>query len=73
MKTEVPIYLLSGENDPVGEFGKGVLQTEELLIRQGARIKGRVLFPQMRHDILHERRKEKVYKYIEKAMKGEGL
>ena len=61
---QCPVYLLSGKNDAVGEFGKGVNKAATLLLKQGANIKKIKLFENMRHDILHEKNCQEVYAYI---------
>ena len=61
---QCPVYLLSGKNDAVGEFGKGVNKAATLLLKQGANIKKIKLFENMRHDILHEKNCLEVYAYI---------
>lgn len=66
-----PVYLLSGQEDPVGDFGKGITKTEALLKKQGFSQVSSVLFPHMRHDILHESGHEDVYETIRKALETE--
>ena len=61
---QCPVYLLSGKNDAVGEFGKGVNKAATLLLKQGANIKKIKLFENMRHDILHGKNCQEVYAYI---------
>ncbi len=55
----LPILLLSGENDPVGNYGKGVRQVHEGLLRQGIDAKC-ILYPDARHEILNDRTYEQV-------------
>lgn len=61
---ELPLLLVSGEDDPVGGFGKGVRTVEKRL--QQAKIKDltTVLYPNMRHEILNELDKETVWEEI---------
>ena len=49
----IPILLLSGEDDPVGDMGRGVKRTEALLRRADADVRC-VLYAGARHDLLHE-------------------
>ncbi|MCD8188645.1 MAG: alpha/beta hydrolase [Clostridiales bacterium] len=56
MKRHIPILLLSGEDDPVGDFGKGVKKTKRFLERQGVERVEMKLYPGLRHDIFHEAR-----------------
>ncbi len=60
--SELPLLLISGEDDPVGSFGKGVEKIHDRLLRAGAKRTTCVLYPQMRHEILNEIDKETVWK-----------
>ena len=51
-----PILLLSGLDDAVGDFGKGILRIGSLLTRLGFPDVTVHLVPQARHDVLHEER-----------------
>ena len=51
---ELPILLLSGQQDPVGDFGKGVRQVEKLAKKAGIKNVTMHLVDGARHDILHE-------------------
>ncbi|MCD8022051.1 MAG: alpha/beta hydrolase [Lachnospiraceae bacterium] len=59
IKKELPILLLSGAQDPVGEMGKGVERVEETFQKAGILDISMKLYPG-RHDILHEACKEQV-------------
>ena len=50
----IPILLLSGACDPVGDMGGGVARVEKILRRAGASEVHCVLYPDARHDLLHE-------------------
>ena len=50
----MPILLLSGQDDPVGDFGKGVLAVRQRMEKAGIRSVTMELLPQARHDLLHE-------------------
>lgn len=63
-----PVYLLSGKDDAVGDFGKGIIKTLRLMKRQGVRQIDYVFFNDMRHDILHEYHHLEVFSYIEKQL-----
>lgn len=69
IKGNFPIYLLSGKEDPVGDLGKGVVKTVDLLKKQGATKVQYILYDNARHDILHEECKEVVWKNIEAKIK----
>lgn len=51
---ETPILLLSGQDDPVGDSGKGVLSVKQRMDKAGIRSVSMQLFPNARHDLLHE-------------------
>jgi alpha-beta hydrolase superfamily lysophospholipase len=57
----LPILLLSGEDDPVGQFGKGVRRVARQLQQAGFGHVKTMLYPGMRHEILNEVVKKKVY------------
>ncbi len=50
---ELPILLLSGEEDPVGNYGKGVLQVTNDLKKAGRNSRC-ILYPEARHEILND-------------------
>lgn len=50
---KMPILLLSGENDPVGNYGNGVREVYERLKKQGACAECK-LYPGARHEILND-------------------
>lgn len=60
---ELPILLMSGTEDPVGNYGKGVRKVYERLIKAGknAEIK---LYEGARHEPLNETNREEVYKDV---------
>lgn len=64
MNKETPILLLSGKEDPVGEFGKGVQRVKNAFQAVGIKDVTIKLYPKLRHDILHEEPKENIYKDI---------
>ena len=52
--TALPILLLSGQDDPVGNNGKGVTQLYRQMLKSGLEQVTLKLFPSARHDIFHE-------------------
>ena len=50
----LPILLLSGQDDPVGDFGKGVTAVKQAMDKAGLTHVELRLFPHARHDLLHE-------------------
>ena len=50
----LPILLISGQDDPVGDGGKGVQAIYRCMVKNGMENVTRKLFPKARHDLLHE-------------------
>ena len=53
MPKDLPVLLVSGEDDPVGDYGKGVLQVAVGLQKCGIDAKC-ILYPNTRHEILND-------------------
>lgn len=64
MDKDMPILLISGEDDPVGDFSKGVRRTESSFKKAGMQDVEMRLYPKLRHDILHEDCREEIYAAI---------
>ncbi|MBR5312491.1 MAG: lysophospholipase [Clostridia bacterium] len=54
VRRDLPVLLLSGEDDPVGDSGKGVQRVEQAMRKAGMQNVSAKLFPGARHDIFHE-------------------
>ncbi len=61
---DLPILLVSGAEDPVGEQGKAVNQLYAKMEKLGFSQVEKKLYPGMRHEILNEMGKEEVYQDI---------
>lgn len=61
---ELPIYLIAGDEDPVGNYGKGVREVYQGLVDTNHTDVSIKLFSGDRHEILNERDKEEVFKNI---------
>ncbi|EOH97225.1 hypothetical protein UAY_02499 [Enterococcus moraviensis ATCC BAA-383] len=61
---DLPILVISGEQDPVGDFGKGPRKVAKELDEAGIKDVSLVLFAELRHEILFEFEKNEVYKAI---------
>ena len=61
---DLPVLVVSGENDPVGEFGKGPKIIAESYKKAGLKDVTLKLFPGDRHEILNETDKEIVDQYL---------
>lgn len=57
---ELPILLISGEKDPVGEYGKGVTEVYKTLRKTGHTGVMMKLYPEARHELLNELNRREV-------------
>ncbi|MDT2583802.1 alpha/beta hydrolase [Lactococcus petauri] len=64
MPTDLPILLISGADDPVGDWGKGPQKVYQKLQKAGFNHLKLQLFPELRHEILFETEYEEVYHTI---------
>lgn len=64
IRKDLPILLISGTEDPVGNYGKGVYEVAKRFRMVGINDVTVYLFEQMRHELLNERNKEHVYNVI---------
>ncbi len=69
-RRDLPIFLISGEEDPVGGMGKGVLALEKQLKRLNFLDLTVKLYPNDRHEILHEADQETVVQDILAIMRN---
>src|SRR5699024_11941788 len=58
---DLPIYLIAGTNDPVGNHGKGVKQVYEQYLAEGIHNVSLSLYQDARHELLSELNKQEVY------------
>ncbi len=58
---DLPILYVSGEEDPIGNYGKGVRRSYTNMKNAGVRDVRIKLYPGMRHEILNETERETVY------------
>ena len=64
MNKGLPVYFMSGDADPVGEYGKGVNKAYKLFCDVGMRDVTLRLYPQGRHEMLNEINYQDVYRDI---------
>lgn len=58
---DLPMLFIAGAEDPVGERGEAVVRAVELYRKVGVHDVSLILYPGMRHEILNEPEKQKVY------------
>lgn len=58
------ILVLSGDEDPVGKYGKGVIRLHEQYIDLGIKNNSVKLYEGGRHELLNETNKHEVYDYV---------
>lgn len=61
---ELPVYIFSGENDPVGNFGKSVRRLKAEFIKTGVTNVEMKLYPGGRHEMLNEINREEVFQDV---------
>jgi len=66
---ELPLFILSGEDDPVGEFGSGVRAVEEEYRKSGIKNIRMKLYPGDRHELYNEGDRFNVFFDIMEFMK----
>lgn len=64
MNKEKPVYFMSGDGDPVGDYGKGVERAYKAFCDAGLHEVFMRLYPGGRHEMLNETNKEQVYQDI---------
>lgn len=69
LSTDLPILLIAGDSDPVGNYGKGVKKVFRNLQKQGVRDVSMILYPEGRHEILNEINRQQVFENTENWIK----
>lgn len=64
MDRQLPVLFISGDKDPVGDMGKGVVQSYRMFQRIGMQRTELKLYANMRHETLNEIDKMTVYTHI---------
>lgn len=70
---DLPIYILSGDEDPVGKNGKGVLRLRDQYINLGVKNVSCTLYKGGRHEMLNETNKDEVIENILKWLNSKNL
>ncbi|MCR4911153.1 MAG: lysophospholipase [Bacilli bacterium] len=60
------MFIISGEEDPVTNYGKSVAILEKMYHKYGVKSVQTKVYTHMRHEILNELEKEKVFEDISK-------
>jgi len=72
IRKDLDIFIISGEGDPVSNFGKGVTALEKMYAKKLKlkSVKSKI-YPNMRHEILQEKEREIVFKDIADFFKAD--
>ncbi len=54
LRKNLPILLISGDMDPVGDYGKGVASVQEKLLENGMQDVSMIIYPEARHELTNE-------------------
>jgi len=61
MNKDKPVYFMSGDADPVGDYGKGVNKAYKAFCKAGCKDVFIRLYPEGRHEMLNELNKQEVF------------
>lgn len=61
LPASLPVLLISGDRDPLGDFSKGIRALEESLRASGHQVET-ILYPQARHALITETNRDEVYR-----------
>jgi len=64
MDEDLPVLFISGEMDPVGDFGKGVKKAVNAFYQSGMENVECILYPEARHELTNERNKEEIFQDV---------
>lgn len=64
MRPELPVFFISGGDDPVGGYGKGVEKSAQAFRKAGMKDVSLRLYPLGRHEILNEINKAEIYEDV---------
>ncbi|MFD1038813.1 alpha/beta hydrolase [Virgibacillus byunsanensis] len=64
IRHDIPVLLISGDADPVGDYAKGIWKTAHLYQDAGLQDITTMLFENGRHELLNELNKDEVYETI---------
>ena len=61
MPKDLPVFIVSGDEDPVGDMGKGLVNLQALLQKCGLNKVDLKLYEGARHEVFNEINAEEVY------------
>lgn len=61
---DLPVLLISGQSDPVGDMGKGIEKVYKLYQKANLVDLQMILIPECRHELLNELNKKEIYKIL---------
>lgn len=64
MNKDTPVYFMSGDKDPVGDYGKGVERAYKAFCKAGLKDVFMRLYPDGRHEMLNELNRQQVYQDV---------
>ena len=64
MTKELPVYFISGDKDPIGENGKGIIRAYKAFLRAGMKDVTMKLYPDARHELWNEENREEVFQDV---------
>ena len=64
MPKNLPVYIFSGKNDPISDFGRGIINLERIYKKQGIKNVYVKLYENGRHCMLLEKNRDEVYEGI---------
>lgn len=64
LPVDMPIMLMSGEEDPIGDYGKGVRKVYRRLVKAGMKNVSIRLYVDARHELINEINRQEVYEDI---------
>lgn len=65
----MPILIISGKEDPVGNYGEGVMEVYDRLEASAVNMLKIKLYPEARHELFNERNREEVFGDVEDFVK----
>ncbi len=71
IRHDLDIFLISGTDDPVSNYGKGIGKLEKMYKKYHISNVSTKLYPHMRHEILNEEGHEEVYKDVVEFFKAD--